>query len=173
MVIFAQTTTKEGVIKHMKYDKYFITETPRNPDMPDNREKDNLVPWQNSLYISEELNGKVPKAYYLETNIVVRTGTIELLEKAHSHLFDEYLMFLGINPDNQFELGGEVEFWLGGEQHMITQTCAVFVPGGLLHCPIYFRRVDRPFMFITTGNTLGYKSESEPEARSNQDMELG
>ena len=83
----------------MKYDKYFITETPRNPGMPDNRKKGNLVPWQNSLYISEELNGEVPKAFYLETNIVVRTGTIELLEKAHSHSFDEYLIFLGTNPD--------------------------------------------------------------------------
>jgi hypothetical protein len=156
----------------MKYNKYFITETPPNPGMPDNRKKGNVVPWQNSLYISEELNGKVPKAFYLETNIVVRTGTIELLSKSHSHSFDEYLMFLGTNPDNQFELGGEVEFWLGGEQHMITRTCAVFVPSGLSHCPIYFKRVDRPFMFITTGNTLGYKSENEPTASPDLDSEL-
>jgi hypothetical protein len=141
-----------------KYDKYFITETPPNPGMPDNRTKGNTVPWENTLYISEELNGKVPKAYYLETNMVVRTGTIDLLSKSHSHAFDEYLMFLGTDPEDQFALGGEVEFWLGGEKHMITRTCAVFVPGGLSHCPIYFRRVDRPFMFITTGNTLGYSS---------------
>jgi hypothetical protein len=145
----------------MKYDKYFITETPPDPGIPDNRNKGTVVPWQNSLYISEELNGQVPKAFYLETNIVLQPGTIELLTKSHSHSFDEYLMFLGTNPQDQFELGGEVEFWLGGEQHIITRTCAVFVPSGLSHYPLYFRRIDRPFMFITTGNTLGYKSESE------------
>ena len=156
----------------MNYDRYFITETPPNPSMPDNRTKGTTVPWENSLYISEELGGKVKKAFYLETNMVLRTGTIELLSKPHSHSFDEYLMFLGTNPQDQFELGGEVEFWLGGEKHIITRTCAVFVPSGLSHCPIYFRRVDRPFMFITTGNTLGYKSESEPTTSSKPGSEL-
>ena len=149
-----------------KYDRYFITETRPNPGMPDNRTKGNTVPWENSLYVSEELDGKVKKAFYLETNMVLRTGTIDAVGKAHSHQFDEYLMFLGTNPEDQHELGGEVEFWLGGEKHTITRTCAVFVPAGLSHCPIYFHRVDRPFMFITTGNTLGYKSESESTAHS-------
>jgi len=153
-------------MEHNKYGKYFITETPPNPGMPDNRTKGNTVPWENSLYISEELNGKVPGAFYLETNMVLRTGTIDLLSKSHSHSFDEYLMFLGTNPEDQLDLGGEVEFWLGGEKHMITRTCAVFVPAGLDHCPVYFRRVDRPFMFITSGNTLG--SRSEPPSLPNE-----
>ena len=46
-----------------EYDRYFIMETPRNPSMPDNRTKGNTVPWENSLYISEELDGKVKKAF--------------------------------------------------------------------------------------------------------------
>lgn len=139
-----------------KYGKYFITETPPNPRHPQNRVLVSDIPWQNSFYISEELGGKLKDAFYLETNIVVRTGTAELVSKSHSHPFDEYLVFLGTDPKDQFDLGGEVEFWLGDEKHTFTRSCAVFVPGGMAHCPLYFRRVDRPFMFITTGNTLGY-----------------
>ncbi len=140
-----------------QYAKYFITDTPPNPNHPQNRVKDSNVPWINSLYISEELNGTVKGAFYLETNIVTKTGTIELVSKSHSHPFDEYLAFLGTDPNDQFDLGGEVEFWIGDEKHLITRTCAVFVPGGTPHCPLYFHRVDRPFMFVTTGNTLGYR----------------
>ena len=140
-----------------KYAKYFITDTPPNPNHPQNRAKDSNVPWVNSLYISEELGGTVKGAFYLETNIVTKTGTIELVSSSHSHPFDEYLVFMGTDPDDQFELGGEVEFWIGDEKHLITRTCAVFVPGGTAHCPLYFRKVDRPFMFVTTGNTLGYR----------------
>jgi len=139
-----------------KYGKYFITETPPNPRHPQNRVLVSDIPWQNSFYISEELGGKLKDAFYLETNIVVRTGTAELVSKSHSHPFDEYLVFLGTDPKDQFDLGGEVEFWLGDEKHTFTRSCAVFVPGGMAHCTLYFRRVDRPFMFITTGNTLGY-----------------
>ena len=86
------------------YDRYIITETPPNPGMPDNRSKGTTVPWENSLYISEELNGKVKKAFYLETNMVVRTGTAEVVSTAHSHQFDEYLMFLGTNPEDRHDL---------------------------------------------------------------------
>lgn len=149
-----------------KYGKYFITETPPNPRHPQNRAKGSNVPWDNSLYISEELNGTVKGAFYLETNMVMRTGTIDLVSTSHSHPFDEYLIFLGTNPDDLFDLGGEVEFWVGDEKHMITKTCAVFVPGGVPHCPLFIHRVDRPFMFVTTGPTLGYGYDGDNENRT-------
>ncbi len=139
-----------------KYGKYFISETPQNPDMPPNRSRDTTVPWQNSFYISEQTKQTLKGAFYLETNIVVHTGTDKSVDKAHSHTFDEYLIFLGTDPNDQFELGGEVELWVGGEKHTFTRSCAVFIPGGLSHAPLYFRRVDRPFMFITTGTAAGY-----------------
>jgi hypothetical protein len=33
------------------------------------------------------------------------------------------------------------------ETHLINTTTWVYVPGGLLHCPLNFRKVDKPIMF--------------------------
>lgn len=146
-----------------KYGKYIITETPRQPSHPQSRDIESDIPWCDSLYIDGELGGTVPGAYYLETCMVLRTGSIETLEVPHTHDFDEYLLFLGMNPEDQFDLAGEVELWLGDEKHIITRTCAVFAPAGLPHCPLIFHKVDRPFMFITTGPSLGYKRSNDSE----------
>ena len=39
---------------------------------------------------------------------------------------------------------------------MLTKSCAVFVPAGTPHCPLVVHRVDRPFIFFTTGNGFEY-----------------
>lgn len=151
-------------MEETKYGKYFITTTPPRPDYPQAMNKDNDLPWWTSLYITKEMDGALPGAFYLETNMVLRAGAMDVIsEVPHTHGFPEYLVFLGTNPDDQFDLGGEVEFWLGGEQHIITKTCAVFVPAGVPHAPLIMRRVDRPFMFITTGTGSGYEEESDFE----------
>lgn len=146
------------------YDKYFITETPRHPDHPQSRDLVSDLPWCDSLVIDRELNGTVPGAYYLETCMMLRTGTMEDLGE-HSHPFDEYLLFIGTNPEDQFDLGAEVEFWLGGEKHVVTRTCAVFCPAGVPHCPLVVRKLDRPFIFITTGPTLKYEEQGHQKAQ--------
>ena len=146
------------------YEKYFITDTPPNPRHPETRQKGNPMPWENTLYITEGLNGRVPGAPYLETNMVLRTTPADAVNKAHSHPFGEYLIFLGTDPEDQFNLGGEVEFWVGGEKHTITKSCAVWVPPSVPHCPLYMRRVDRPFMFITTSGSTDYTHLADTKA---------
>ncbi len=150
-------------MEETKYGKYIITETPRHPRHPQSRDLISDIPWCDSLYIEDQLGGEVPGAYYLEVCMVLRTGGIEALNVPHTHSFDEYLLFLGIDPEDRFDLGGEVELWLGDEKHMITRTCAVFAPAGLPHCPLVVHRVDRPFMFITTGPSVGYAREAGAE----------
>ena len=65
---------------------------------------------------------------------------------------DEINLFIGTDPQNPEDLGGEAEFWLGegkdAEKYLITKSSCVFVPAGLVHLPIYFRSVARPFIFI-------------------------
>jgi hypothetical protein len=145
-----------------KYTNNLIIHTPANPNHPENRNRESEVPWWNSLFINEELGGTLKNAFYLETSMVLRTGLIDVMKEPHSHSFDEYLIFHGTNPDDIFDLGGEVELWLGDEKFTITRTCAIFAPAGVPHNPMYINRVDRPFMFITVGNGLGYKYEDDP-----------
>ena len=95
--------------------------------------------------------------------MMLRTGSTPDLEVPHSHDFDEYLLFLGTDPDDHFDLHGEVEMWVGDEKRMLTQSCAVFVPAGVAHCPLVVHRVDRPFMFITTGNGAAYTREEDKQ----------
>jgi hypothetical protein len=138
-----------------KYGKYIITDTDSPPEYP--RVKGSK--YFNTLYNPDELKGTLKNAFYLETNIVTQPFGEQY--KPHAHDFDEYLVFLGTNPDDPFDLGGELEIWLGGEErHIITKTCAIFVPRGMYHCPFQMLRVDRPIIFFTTGNGSRYSYSS-------------
>ena len=56
--------------------------------------------------------------------------------KGHSHPYPEILGFYGSDPENPFDLGGEVELYIDGEAHIITKSTMVFIPPNLVHCPI-------------------------------------
>jgi hypothetical protein len=73
-----------------------------------------------------------------------------VMSARHAHDYDETLFFLGGNPLNFFDFGAEAEILLGDEdeRHMINTTSIVYVPRGLMHCPIYFKKVDKPVMFM-------------------------
>ena len=63
-----------------------------------------------------------------------------------------------------------MEVWLGDEKRMITRTTAVFVPAGMPHCPLVFHSVDRPFIFITTGNGFDYEYGDAPGQTAEADV---
>jgi len=73
--------------------------------------------------------------------------------KPHSHDFPQYLIFLGGDVNNLTDLGAEVELSLSLdginlEKHTFTKSTTVYLPPGLFHGPLIYKRVDRPFMFI-------------------------
>jgi quercetin dioxygenase-like cupin family protein len=127
-----------------KYGKYIIT-----------RPKDKVIqtrPKTNysrvSMYVDDEV---IKGAYYFMGTWIYQVPGKGTPDKAHAHDFDEYLVFVGSNPEEPYDLCGEIELWLGGEKHIITESCVVFIPRGLIHAPIYFRRVDKPIFYIATG----------------------
>jgi len=75
---------------------------------------------------------------------------------SHVHDFDEVVGFLGSDPQNPQDLGGEVEFWLEDEKYMLTRSCLIYAPKGMRHCPLRVTRVDRPFMFLAISMTAKY-----------------
>jgi hypothetical protein len=78
------------------------------------------------------------------------------IEIPHSHDFDEVIGFGGTNRNYPRELGGEIEFLMGGEKHLITKTCLIFVPKGVNHCPVTFNRIDTPIFMFEAANNLNY-----------------
>jgi hypothetical protein len=70
---------------------------------------------------------------------------------SHRHDFDEVLAFFGNNADNPQDLGAELEVWIGGEKHIVTKSCLIFVPKGVEHTPIYFENMTRPIFHFMCG----------------------
>jgi hypothetical protein len=72
-----------------------------------------------------------------------------LPDPPHKHDFDEYLFFIGGNIMNMEEFDAEIEIAIGEEweRYIIDSTSVIFLPQGLQHCPIYIKRVGKPFLF--------------------------
>jgi mannose-6-phosphate isomerase-like protein (cupin superfamily) len=75
------------------------------------------------------------------------------MEHPHTHhAVDEYLVFANADLNNFFDWDAEVDIWLGDdpdrlEMFTLTDPTIVRVPPRLYHCPINFRRVDKPLLF--------------------------
>ena len=67
----------------------------------------------------------------------------------HSHNTDELIGFIGSDPDNPNDLGGELEVTVNGETHVITKSTMIFCPAGMPHMPLKFNRVDRPIFHFS------------------------
>ena len=95
-----------------KYDKYFITDTPTNPIHPSGRIKGNPGVWENTHWINDELSQQVgipivPNAFYMEPNMCLRPSKGKPGQgRPQIHAWDEYMWFLGTDPDDPFDLGG-------------------------------------------------------------------
>jgi hypothetical protein len=87
----------------------------------------------------------------------------------HTHDVGEILGFFGNDPEDPYNLHGEVELYLGDQKFTINKTTIVWVPPGLKHCPLTVKRVDRPifhFSVIKAGqwSASTLKETHKPEA---------
>ena len=80
----------------------------------------------------------------------------------HSHDYDEIVLHIGIDPENPEELGAEIEFCLGGQPLTINSTSAIYVPKGVKHGPLTWKRVDKPHFEMAIMVGAGTLAESDP-----------
>jgi hypothetical protein len=78
----------------------------------------------------------------------------------HTHEFDEVIGYFGSDTENPRDLGGEIEFWLGDEPHTLKNSCLIYIPRGLPHCPVTIKRIDKPIFHITVGSGDAYVKEN-------------
>ncbi len=131
--------------------KQKIVEAPWTPQFSDNEGR-RLISLDSDV---------IKGAFYMETAWFLpgkwpeskgEVGTV----KAHSHDYDEVVAYVGTNPDDPYELGGEIELWIDGKQNIIDKSFIAFIPAGIEHCPLTIRRIDRPIFHFTSGTGRSY-----------------
>ena len=125
-----------------KYDKYFITElnTPK---------AGKLIPKGTSMFNMDRIPEIFPKANVTGDGVWFVKPHV-MVDETHIHNFDEYLFFFGANPKEPEEFDGEVEFHIGEEWEVkrIMSRTIVYIPAGLVHCPLKFIKVNKPLCFF-------------------------
>jgi hypothetical protein len=141
-----------------KYGKYIVTEL-KTPDFPGEfvesyKKFATRILWMDA--------NNVPGAFQMNCSWYCKP--MPHAGEPHQHDVDEILGFFGNDASKPYDLGGEVEFWMEGEKHIITRTAMVFIPAGMKHCPLILRRVDRPifhFSTVTGSQYILQKADSE------------
>jgi hypothetical protein len=81
----------------------------------------------------------------------------------HEHAnSDEFVFHIGSDHDNPEDLGGEIEFVVGGETLNIKKTSAVYIPKGVVHGPLIWKSYTRPHIQMTVILNAGSLSEAAP-----------
>jgi hypothetical protein len=125
--------------------KYVVTEL----RMPEAKRR---VAEEYSKYASRILwmdDDVVDGAFHMNTSWFLKPTQKTTEDKPHVHDTDEIIGFFGSDPDDPYDLGGEVEIWLEDDKHVIDRTAMIFVPAGMKHCPLVLTRVDRPIFHFT------------------------
>jgi hypothetical protein len=128
-----------------KYGKYIVTDTSRfmkEAPLPYDPAVDH-----NFLVMNDDA---VKGSYFFRATWFWETPTGRR-RGAHVHEWDEVLGFLGSNRKDPHDLGGEVHFWIGDEEHVMTKSSLLFIPKGLKHGPLQIKRVDTPIFHFSSG----------------------
>ncbi len=71
-----------------------------------------------------------------------------MVPEPHAHPNYEILCFIGSNPLDIRDFDAEIELVIDDETHIIDSTSFVVIPPGLKHCPLNFKKIDKPIMFM-------------------------
>jgi hypothetical protein len=120
-----------------KYDKYFI----KKPIVP-GKFCDRLV------FFSRNYEAVGEKNFSVLWNCI--TEPFLMVNDPHSHDFDQFLHFYGADSMNIAEFDAVVEISLGeeSEKHIITEPTVLHIPKDTIHCPLEFKVVNKPIIFM-------------------------
>jgi len=141
-----------------KYGKYFVKIDPtkwtgRIPAII--HLEDKIIKGSNFYFVHWNLPGQKPP----------EGPGAEIGHPPHTHPYNEILMHIGTDPNNPMDLGAEVEFCMGPEmeKHLITQTCAVFIPANFIHAPYRVLKTVRPWITVMIVEGPTRTEEPHPE----------
>ncbi|HSW57337.1 MAG TPA: hypothetical protein VLH15_02955 [Dehalococcoidales bacterium] len=143
-----------------KYAKYFLSYDGAEPKANDYTSLLSLPPFPEIASPQTYFRG-APSLPGATANIGWQVFTAPVCWETipHAHKYDEFLIFLGAEPpDLCHSYDAEVDLWMGKEleKHTIASATVVFIPKGVLHCPLNFRAIRKPILFhaLYLGPTL-------------------
>ena len=99
----------------------------------------------------------------------------------HSHDYEEIVLHIGGDPDNPDDLGGEIEYYVGGQPLTFDKTTALYIPKGVKHGPIIWKKFRKPHIemsiILGPGSTKeawasgASKPEGLPQKKDDTDYE--
>jgi hypothetical protein len=141
-----------------KYEKYVVRE-------PFRADPVNFIPGITSTRFLDGLDGKIKEAKTILSYAWVEKDSppgIKYRGEPQSHAFAEIFLFMGLNRNDSKDLGGEVELWMGyGEETEIitvNTSSTIYVPPGLIHMPLIYKNVKKPFLRIIIGLNVENKA---------------
>ena len=136
-----------------EYGKFFLQELkePANMGTPEFRELYSRFAKRILWMDSNNCEG----AFQMNTAWYFAVPERDPIFTEHVHSYGELIGFYGSNPDDPYDLGGVIEFTVGGEAHRLTKSTMIWLPGDMPHNPMRILEVNRPiFHFSVVMNEL-------------------
>jgi len=90
-----------------------------------------------------------------------------MINEPHTHDFDQFLAFQGGDPTQVNDFDADVWLYMGAgdeqEKLVINQACFVYIPAGLVHTPLEFKRIGKPIVFMDIALVAEYIRKPEEE----------
>ena len=120
-----------------KYGKYFFTEPIE------------IGPMLHACGEKGCVGAKFP-GFPIEMQLLCLSKPGVMIHKPHAHEVDELFFIFGGDPHNYFEFGAKIEIMMGKEQerHIVDKTTIIYIPKGVVHCPITTLKVDKPVQWM-------------------------
>jgi hypothetical protein len=108
---------------------------------------------------------QVPEAnYYIELGWIYEMPEPNPHIHEHVHDYDEIVLHWGGDPEIPQDLGGEIEFYIGGQPITFNTTTGIFIPRGTSHGPLTWKKFRFPHiemaMMLGTGDPFKGWGES-------------
>jgi len=121
-----------------------------------------------------EVKGRIPAMTLMSGNLV--PGTKMYVEAGwvlgmpdpnphigeHTHDYDEIIVHFGVDPKTPEDLGGEIEICIDGQPFLIKSTSAIYVPKGIKHGPLTWKKFEKPHLEMTIMIGAGSLAEADP-----------
>jgi len=110
-------------------------------------------------------NKQVPGCnYYMEPGWIYGIPEPNPSLHEHVHEFDEIVMHWGGHPETPQVLGGEIEFYVGGQPVTFNTSTTFYIPKGTPHGPVIWKKFQYPHMQMAIMCGTGSAGEAWEES---------